>query len=118
MEGVYLDLIPGSYRPAANRDNDYLINRAVQDSVSFTGIPGIAAQDCAVQESMGAIYDRTREHIGSSDTPISAVRRRLLAALSAVHAGDAPPSLNPASHQVRPAAFLQPRSQPLSVTSP
>ena len=59
--------------------NDYLIDRAAQRSgQSYTGIGGIHLQDQAVTESMGAIYDRTREHLGTSDGMIIRTRRRLL----------------------------------------
>ena len=44
----------------------------------MTGIHGFAAQDQALQESMGPIVDRTRERLGTSDTAIIAMRRLLL----------------------------------------
>src|SRR5206468_3013860 len=31
-------MIPGTYRPKANKDNDYLIDRVAQRSYTFTGI--------------------------------------------------------------------------------
>ncbi|MEA2641639.1 MAG: hypothetical protein QOF51_3033 [Chloroflexota bacterium] len=108
-KGIYGDLIPGTWRPRANRDNDYLVDRAVQRAVNFTGIPGIAAQDCAVQESMGVICDRTAEHLGSTDVPLIAVRRRLKTAVDAHEAGREPPGLEAASQRVRPAALVLPR---------
>jgi len=111
-EGIYGELIPGSFRPRANRDNDYLIDRHAQRGISYTGIPGLAAQDCAVQESMGAICDRTNERLGAGDIPIIAVRRRLLKAVEAVQAGREPPGLNPASQRVRPAALVLPKGIP------
>jgi hypothetical protein len=79
---IHSRLVPGTCRPQANADNDYLIDRDVQRSrKSFTGIFGSGPQDAAVQESMGPIYDRTREHLGASDTAIIATRRHLLRAL-------------------------------------
>src|SRR5438067_3817610 len=42
-------------------------------------------------ESMGAIADRTQEHLGQSDKAIAAYRRLLRAAIDAVEKGDAPP---------------------------
>jgi hypothetical protein len=42
-------------------------------------------------ESMGAIQDRTREHLGTSDKVIMAHRRALLKAIDTVEAGGAPP---------------------------
>ena len=52
------------FRKRRNRDNDWLIDRQVQKTETFTGIDGINTQDHAVQESMGPIVDRSREHLG------------------------------------------------------
>jgi hypothetical protein len=40
-------------RSKANRDNAYLIDRAVQKTETLTGIDGISVQGRAIQESMG-----------------------------------------------------------------
>ena len=61
---------------------------------------------------MGTICDRTQEHIGPSDLPIIAVRRRLKDAVTAVLADQEPPGLNPLTHRVRPAAVLLPPDIP------
>jgi phthalate 4,5-dioxygenase oxygenase subunit len=50
----------------------------LQKSGSFTGILSAQLQDLAVQESQGAIADRTKEHLGTSDTAIVKCRRRLI----------------------------------------
>jgi nitrite reductase/ring-hydroxylating ferredoxin subunit len=105
-DGIYGDLLPGTYRSRANKDNDFLIDRAVQRTRSFTGIPGFAAQDCAVQESMGTISDRAREHLGSTDLPIIAIRRRLKEAVIRNEGGAELPGLDPATHRIRPAALM------------
>jgi nitrite reductase/ring-hydroxylating ferredoxin subunit len=109
-EGIYGELLPGTYRSRANLDNDFLIERDVQRTGSFTGIPGFAAQDSAVQESMGPICNRTQERLGSTDVPLIALRRRLKEALQALHDGRDLPGLDPVSQGVRPAALLLPRS--------
>lgn len=44
----------------------------------MTGIRSITQQDRAVTESMGAIFDRSKEHLGTTDTVIIAMRRRLM----------------------------------------
>jgi len=46
--------------------------------VSYTGIWGVNDQDRAIQESMGPIYDRRKEHLGTSDLAIITARKRLL----------------------------------------
>lgn len=69
----------GRFRLAAGADNDYLQDRARQKRSNFSGMENIAPiQDAAVQESMGAICDRTKEHLGASDAAIVRMRRRLL----------------------------------------
>jgi nitrite reductase/ring-hydroxylating ferredoxin subunit len=73
-----LGLIPGTWRHVRNADNDYLIDRQMQKTFNYTGLPGNRPQDQAVTESMGAIYDRTRERLGTSDTAIILMRRYLI----------------------------------------
>jgi phenylpropionate dioxygenase-like ring-hydroxylating dioxygenase large terminal subunit len=69
----------GRWRSIATLENDYFQDRDVQRSGTFSGIPEFWAQDAALQVSMGAIGDRTQEHLGRSDLAIIAARRRLLA---------------------------------------
>ena len=72
---------PGSaWIPTARRENRYGWSRAAQDETYFSGIEGIWKQDRAVTEGMGAIADRTREHLLPSDVAVVRLRRRLLAA--------------------------------------
>ena len=47
---------------------------------SFTGIKGVNLQDLVVQESMGPIVDRTKEHLGAGDLAIVHFRHLLLSA--------------------------------------
>src|SRR5258708_30764670 len=82
----------GRWRPVANQSNDYLIDRAAQRTISFTGINGVFPQDSAVTESMGEISDRTLENLAPSDHMIVMTRRRLLAAARALRdKGTVPP---------------------------
>jgi hypothetical protein len=76
-------------------DNDYLIDRGEQRSSSYSGIQGIAQQDMAVTESMGAIMNRTQEHLGTSDKAIIRARRMLIEAAKALAQGVEPPALDP-----------------------
>jgi len=110
--GIHSALIPGTFRPQANRDNDYLLDRQAQRTESMTGILGISAQDAAVQESMGPIFDRSREHLGTSDTAIIAARRCLLSAASGLREGREPAGLAPTSQRVRPASLVLPKDVP------
>ena len=100
---IHTENIPGSDRAKANKDNDYLIDRAWQASgKSFTGIYGVGVQDCGIQESMGPIADRTIEHLGVSDTAIIKLRKFLLDTLADVDAGKTPPGLEAEAAYVRP----------------
>ena len=109
FNGIHTENIPGTDRAVQNRDNDYLIDRALQSSGrSFTGMRGLGIQDCAIQESMGPIADRTIEHLGISDTAIVKIRRLLLQALKDHAAGKPLPGADPRSYRVRSARFKAP----------
>jgi phthalate 4,5-dioxygenase len=101
----------GRFRLVQNASNDYLIDRGKQRrGEDYTGIPGIHQQDQAVTESMGPIYDRSQEHLGSSDVMLIRVRRRLLAAAEALVSGSAtPPGVDhPEAYAVRGGGVLLP----------
>jgi phthalate 4,5-dioxygenase len=85
-----LGLIPGTWRRVRNKDNDYLIDRTMQRTFNYTGLPGNRAQDQAVTESMGPIVNRTQEHLGAADTAIIVMRRLLIAMARRLEAGVEP----------------------------
>jgi nitrite reductase/ring-hydroxylating ferredoxin subunit len=93
-------LLP-DYRTLGNRGNDWLIDRQVQKHETFTGIDGINAQDVAVQESMGAIVDRSKENLSRSDMAIVAARRMLLQAARTVADGGDPPGVGSTYYRLR-----------------
>jgi phthalate 4,5-dioxygenase oxygenase subunit len=107
----------GRFRMTANATNDYRIDRAKQrrnsDSEDFTGITGIHLQDQAITESMGPIMDRTKERLGSSDTMVIRVRRRLIAAATALaERGTVPPGVDtPEVYAVRAGGVFLPHDQ-------
>jgi hypothetical protein len=112
-KGIHVKYVPGSYRPFANKDNDYLMDRAAQKAGrTYSGVAGIAMQDASLQESMGPIVDRTKENLVSTDNGIIMTRHRLLRALKALtEKGTTPPGVDPAHHRVRPASVILPREQ-------
>jgi phthalate 4,5-dioxygenase len=71
----------------ANKRNDYGRDMKVQKELMYNGIPFVAnLQDRAMTELMcndkgEFIYDRTKEHLGSSDAMVIAVRKQLLDAV-------------------------------------
>ena len=100
----------GRWRLVANKRNDYLRDYEVQRTQTFTGIPSITLQDQAVTESMGEIFDRSQEHLGSTDAVIIQVRRRLLEAARALRDHGVTPGGvdNPEWYRVRSASLLLP----------
>jgi nitrite reductase/ring-hydroxylating ferredoxin subunit len=111
--GVHNEYVPGTYRPLANKDNDYLLDREAQRrGDTFSGVKGIAIQDASLQESMGPIVDRTKERLVSADSGIIKARRKLLQAALALRAeGITPPGVDPAHHRVRSAAIVLPKAE-------
>jgi hypothetical protein len=65
----------------------------MQKTVNFTGIEEFLNQDACATESMGPIVDRTKEHLGASDSYVIQVRRFLLKAVKDLQAGKQPPGL-------------------------
>jgi hypothetical protein len=104
--GIHTENIPGTDHAVRNRGNDYLIDRELQASgKSYTGMKGFGTQDCAIQESMGPIADRSSEHLLASDAAIVKIRRLLLQTLKDHAAGKPLPGTNPASYRVRSGRF-------------
>jgi phthalate 4,5-dioxygenase len=113
-KGIHVLNLPGTYRPVANKDNDYLINRDAQRrGDTYSGVEGIAMQDASLQESMGPIVDRTKENLVSTDNGIIMARHRLLRAAKALAEKDAtPPGVELAHQRVRSASVILPADQP------
>jgi phthalate 4,5-dioxygenase len=113
-KGVHVKYVRGTFRPLANKDNNYLIDRAAQKAGrTYSGVEGIAMQDASLQESMGPIVDRTKENLVSTDNGIIMARHRLLRSVKAlVEKGVVPPGVDPAHQRVRSAAVVLPPDQP------
>src|SRR5258708_12984990 len=73
-----------TFRSLQNRSNNYGLDREVQRTESYSGIDGINQQDRALQESMGRIVDRSKEHLGPGDKAIGQPRRILPQAATTV----------------------------------
>jgi len=115
--GIHTENIPGTDRAIQNKDNDYLIDRPLQASKrSYTGLRGLGIQDCALQESMGPIADRTFEHLLPSDLAIVKIRRLLLQTLKDHAAGKPLPGMDPASYRVTSIRCEAPESEPFLET--
>jgi phenylpropionate dioxygenase-like ring-hydroxylating dioxygenase large terminal subunit len=102
------------YRPLLNKSNDYLIDRARQRNENFTGIVGIPNQDAALQESLGTISDRSREHLRHSDRGIVNFRRLMLRLAKQLREGKAPAAAARGEwYKVRPASVVLDRDADL-----
>ena len=79
------------YVPRKNKSNDYGFDPHEQEHATYTGMGAdINVHDQWACESMGAIQDRTEEHLGTSDKAISAYRRLLRQALEQSGKGERP----------------------------
>ena len=109
--GIHVRLIPGTFRPVVNKDNDYLMDRAAQKAnKTYSGVKTIAMQDAAVQESMGPIQDRSKENLVSTDNGVIMARIRLQKAAAIAQQGGAPDGIDPATHRVRSASLVLPEN--------
>ena len=81
------------YVPVQGRHNDWGFDPEEQRTRTYLGMgeDDINLHDQWAVESMGAIQDRTREHLATSDKVIMANRRTLLKAIDTVRAGGRPP---------------------------
>jgi phenylpropionate dioxygenase-like ring-hydroxylating dioxygenase large terminal subunit len=79
------------YLPKRGKQNDYGFDPEEQETRTYTGMgEDINVHDQWAVESQGAIQDRTRENLASSDKAIAANRRLLLRAMAAVEEGKRP----------------------------
>ena len=100
--------------PVRRRENDYLIDRALQREASFTGIAGISEQDQAIADSQGFIADRTRELLGQTDLGVVRFRRLALQAAQDVAAGRPPQGATaPDAYRVRSGDAMSTPEEPL-----
>jgi phthalate 4,5-dioxygenase oxygenase subunit len=86
--------VDDQFRPARNRANKHLQDRVAMKNGNWSGIEGITSQDFTLVESMGPVYDRTREHLGATDVAITRFRRWMLQTARALAEGIDPPGLD------------------------
>ncbi|MFM2399067.1 MAG: Phthalate 4,5-dioxygenase oxygenase subunit [Pseudomonadota bacterium] len=79
------------YVPRVGKHNHYGFDANEQRTQTFTGMgQDINVHDQWAVEGQGAIQDRTKEHLGTTDKGIIAYRRLLSAAIDQVQAGQTP----------------------------
>jgi hypothetical protein len=98
-----------------HKGNDYLIDRGLQKTKSYTGIRGVSEQDAAVQDSQGPIADRTREHLGPTDLGILRFRKLMMDGARDLAGGKEPAAARCAErYHVRAGACLAHKSKDLA----
>lgn len=93
MQKVYeLHVIPGTnLETHRNKENRWLQDREDMKAGWFAGLgPSFSVHDNWVTESMGPIYDRSKENLGYSDMAVVAARHQILSGIASVEAGKEP----------------------------
>jgi nitrite reductase/ring-hydroxylating ferredoxin subunit len=85
--------IKPDYTRIRNARNHYLQDREMQKKVNYTGIPDFLNHDAVATETMGPIFDRSKEHLGVSDKAVIALRKYLLSAVKTFQEGKEPPHI-------------------------
>jgi phenylpropionate dioxygenase-like ring-hydroxylating dioxygenase large terminal subunit len=117
-KGTHVQLDPTTLKGLANRDNDYLIDRAGQrNHKTYNGVYTVGLQDKAMQESQGLVHRRQDENLVSSDKSIIMVRKRLLEAVEINQRGQEPPGLVPEHQRIRSASLVSPTDVPFEELS-
>lgn len=109
-KGIHCEYEPGgTFRPAANKDNDYLIDRKAQrEKRAYSGVFGFSMQDASLQESMGVIQNHESEKLLPTDRAIVMARRMLYESAVGLQQGIEPPALDANAQRVRAAGVLLP----------
>jgi phenylpropionate dioxygenase-like ring-hydroxylating dioxygenase large terminal subunit len=111
--GVHALVDPETFIPIANKDNDYLIDRELQRTDSFTGIFGVRGEDLPMQEDQdGTITQRHEEHLGVTDRAIIGMRRLLLGLVKDLARGIEPPQAKcPTAYRARSVVAIAPKEE-------
>lgn len=102
--------VDDGFVPLHNAGNDYAGPNATYPRQPWMGVTALQAQDLAMTEGMGPLYDRTQENLVASDLIVAQARHRLIAAARDLAQGIEPPGLDPRSYRLRPLAMELPRT--------
>ena len=107
--------VDDNFIPIRRRENDYLVDRNLQRSTNFTGIPNISEQDQAVADSQGTIADRTHELLVQTDLGVTRFRAAILNACDAAMKGEQPKgATDPQAYRVRSGDYVSQTSQSIT----
>ncbi|HZT06409.1 MAG TPA: Rieske 2Fe-2S domain-containing protein [Chloroflexota bacterium] len=103
-----------AWRQRAQLGNDFGYDPEVQLRGRYSGLPSTDLEDRAMQEGMGRIVNRAREHLGPTDVAEMRVRMRLLEAARALRdRGEVPACVDePSAFRFRCASGLLPKDVP------
>ncbi len=105
--------VDADYVPLANRENNYLLDRALQKHSTFTGVRGLAEQDAMIHDSLGYVADRTREHLIPTDAAVVRFRRLILREARALAGGARPETpFRHDKYRLRSGSWVAPASTP------
>jgi phthalate 4,5-dioxygenase oxygenase subunit len=89
ITGTTNGIVPRLY----TMDNDFQLSHEARRDGNFSGVEDFVSQDFMVTESMGPIYDRSQEQLGSTDRAITRMRHILLSAAKGLAEGKEPPAV-------------------------
>jgi hypothetical protein len=103
----------GNWRLRANASNDYLRDFELERSTLYSGILSNPTQDAAMQESMGSIVNRTKEHLCALDAYFIRVRRQLARGAQRLKEDKTPPPAaeDGSLYRSRPLGIILPKGQ-------
>ena len=87
--GIMGDDPDNYYQPAWGPEKVWGQDREMMRQGHFTGFIAFPFEDFAVQESQGALVDRSKEHLGMSDVAVIRARRLLLEQVQKFREGEA-----------------------------
>ena len=88
--GFHPTLEEGTYKRARNKENDYLIERKTSGANPLASISNQFELALVLEESMGAIVDRSREQLDENDIAVAAARKMLMKAAIDLREGTEP----------------------------
>jgi len=100
--GNHPELNEGTYKRKRNKENDYLIERKTSGANPLATISNEFELALVLEESMGAIVDRTKEQLDPNDIAIMETRRILMKSAIDLREGTEPAAAhNGAAYNVR-----------------
>jgi phenylpropionate dioxygenase-like ring-hydroxylating dioxygenase large terminal subunit len=86
--------VGADYKSKLNKSNRYHQNRDSMKSQNYSGVgANFQLHDLLITETVGAVQDRSREHLVASDAPLVVSRKVMLKAIQDVQQGLEPPRM-------------------------